>query len=199
MSNFFGADVEQLRSLGQEIAQRAQELNAVAARMTARVDEVSWTGPDGQRFKTRWAAELAVDLRRVAARMEDAAQAALSNAREQEEKSGGRVGSRKAPPFATTFPEPIVRGGPSDGEQPAEDPSREGSLPRFIPDVRDAEYKEGRDYVVVDGESVRVRTDPADPTRSYIELDGRQVEPGDADWPPLSPRRFIPGSVAESQ
>lgn len=89
MNSFFGADVEQLRALAQEILHRSGEMSATAARLSIRIEEVPWYGPDGQRFKSRWSTELAVDLKRVAARMEEAAQAALANAREQEETSGG--------------------------------------------------------------------------------------------------------------
>jgi len=167
VSSFYGADVEQLRALAQEILHRSGEISAATARLSSRIDDVSWSGPDGQRFKARWATELAVDLKRVAMRMEEAAQAALSNAREQEEKSGGVATSRPAP-------------------QPSTQP-----LPGIM---RDMEYREGRDYFTIDGKSVPVIDDPADGSPPYIEVDGRRISRGDPDWPPqpTERRRSVP-------
>jgi len=161
MSNFYGADVEQLRALAQEILYRAQEVSAAASRLSARIDDVHWSGPDGERFKARWASELRLDLKRVSTRMEDAAQSALANAREQEEKSSGASSSNPAPP-----PSPAKPG-----------------LPPGI--ARDMAYREGRDYVWVNGERVSVQDNLADTLPPYIEIDGRRIYSGDADWPPL--------------
>ncbi len=89
MAGFYGADVEQLRSLGGELSRQATALESIVSRLTPKVEQVSWTGPDAQRFLDDWHARLAVLLRKVAEELQGASQRALQNATAQEDASNG--------------------------------------------------------------------------------------------------------------
>ena len=162
MAGFFGADVEQLRQLATALTQRADEVLAVRARIDARIAALSWRGPDATRFVSDWNDRLSNDLLRAANGLSAAADAAIANARQQEEISGGAGGGGGAVPTPggsgrgpmpvpdSTLPHPIenpppgvpgVRGVPEMSELPTLDPN-------LI--ARDMEYRWGRDYLLLD-------------------------------------------------
>ena len=98
-SGFFGADVEQLRQLSRSLAQHAEELQSIRARLGSRVEAVSWLGPDADRFRGDWNERLAVSLSAAARALNEASNQAETNARQQEQASGSAAGSPSLPPI----------------------------------------------------------------------------------------------------
>jgi uncharacterized protein YukE len=97
--SFYGADVEQLRALSAELRQRSEELEAILARLSSRIEHVAWRGPDADRLRSEWQGSHVVAVRRAVRLLQDASGQALDNARQQDETSRGRAGS---PSAATT-------------------------------------------------------------------------------------------------
>lgn len=88
MAGFIGADIEQLRALGNELTRQAEELESVISRLTSRITSVDWRGPDAQRFTSDWHDRLAGMLRSAATLFRDAAAKVMEDARQQESASG---------------------------------------------------------------------------------------------------------------
>jgi hypothetical protein len=91
MSNLYGADVDQLRQLSSELAQQAEQLGSAASRVSGRVDNTAWRGPDAEGFRADWKGQHAATIRAAQQQLQDASAQALANAKAQEEASG--VGS----------------------------------------------------------------------------------------------------------
>ena len=89
MSGVYGADVEQLRRLGRELTQQAEQLDSILGRLSAGIDAVHWSGPDAARFRESWRADLSPKLRSASRHLADAGGASISNAAGQEAVSGG--------------------------------------------------------------------------------------------------------------
>jgi len=90
--SFFGADVDQLRQLSRSLAQNAEQIQAITTRLSPRIDSTGWRGPDADRFRGGWNEELAPSLRAATRALEDASGLAETNARQQEQASGGGSG-----------------------------------------------------------------------------------------------------------
>ncbi len=188
MSGFYGADVEQLRALGRELAVHADLVRSISARLTSRVETVAWLGPDAQRFRAEWASRLSTDLKRVASELTAAADKANKNATEQEVISSGSGGVRANSPETGTPPwAPGTQPQPVRVEPQPEEPRARHFDPRLA--LRDAAYMEGRDWFLIDGQRVGVNHNWDDPTLTFIEVDGRRIYVGDPDWPPPPARQ----------
>jgi len=83
----WGADVEQLRTLGSKLEQGATDIDSQRASLTSALNNVEWHGPDATRFKEQWNGELSTMLRRVAEALNEAGQKAKRNAEEQSSAS----------------------------------------------------------------------------------------------------------------
>ena len=135
MSNFFGADVDQLRELGRQLTEQADAVDGTVARLSARISGVAWHGPDAQRFTSNWNDRLAVDLRRVSEGLRASGSAAQLNAKDQHEtSSGSSAGASGGSGGGVVAPVPAEL--PTDGEAvtlPAilpEDLPKPGFMPR---------------------------------------------------------------------
>ena len=92
MSNLYGADVDQLRQLSRELAQQAEPLGSAASRVSGRVDNTAWRGPDAEGFRADWKGQHAATIRAAQQQLQDASAQALANAKAQEEASGASSG-----------------------------------------------------------------------------------------------------------
>lgn len=106
MSNMYGADVEQLRLLGREFSQQAEQLEAIIGRISGRVDNAGWRGPDAEGFRSNWRSQLTVSIRSAMHILQDGSSQAIANAKQQEEASGGSAGGSigTSPWGSTTVP-----------------------------------------------------------------------------------------------
>jgi uncharacterized protein YukE len=87
MAGMWGANVEDLRGLGQTLQQKADEIRTTMNTLNTQVQGVSWEGPDAQQFKgSDWPAAQ-TQLTNVAQVLTDAGQKATQNAQAQEQTS----------------------------------------------------------------------------------------------------------------
>jgi len=107
--SFFGADVEQLRSLSTELRHQSDELESIASRLSTRIEQVTWRGPDADRFRSDWQGSHLAALRRAVRLLQEAAGQALDNARQQEDTSQGGGGG-----VAGGLPFPVHDAGSDD-------------------------------------------------------------------------------------
>lgn len=87
MSVTHGADVEALRASARELADAAQALLSANVRLTYRVHDVRWNGPDAARFRAAWESEYSPQLSQVSAALHRAATEVLEQAADQERAS----------------------------------------------------------------------------------------------------------------
>lgn len=97
MSNLYGADVDQLRQLSRELAQQAEQLGSAASRVSGRVENMAWRGPDADGFRSDWKGQHAATIRAAQQQLQDASAQALANAKAQEEASGASSGGTSLP------------------------------------------------------------------------------------------------------
>ena len=92
-SGYFGADVAQLRELGERITASAGELES-AQRLLGQclVTTTQWKGPDAAGFRGDWAGSHQPQMARVASALHAAAQALRANADQQERASAADGG-----------------------------------------------------------------------------------------------------------
>lgn len=87
MAGYWGANVEDLRGLGQTLQQKADEIRTTMNTLNSQVQGVTWEGPDAQQFKgSDWPAAQ-TQLNNVAQVLTDAGQKAQQNAQQQEQAS----------------------------------------------------------------------------------------------------------------
>lgn len=103
MSGMYGADVAQLRALGETLAQGAGTLESILGQVGSQVVEVWWSGPSGDQFVEEWHTQHTSSLREAIAALEDAGRKAIANADAQERTSneldgGGGSGGGYASP-----------------------------------------------------------------------------------------------------
>ena len=65
MQDLTGMDIAQVRALSRQLAAEADDIWADVTQVTARLRDVSWAGPDRDRFGGEWEGQVA-GLRRVA-------------------------------------------------------------------------------------------------------------------------------------
>src|SRR5690625_2352494 len=87
MSVTHGADVEALRASARELADAAHGLLTISIRLTARVWDVRWNGPDAARFRVAWEEEYAPQLGQVCRALNEAASHITEQAADQERAS----------------------------------------------------------------------------------------------------------------
>jgi hypothetical protein len=83
----WGADVEQLRTLGSKLQHGATEIDQQRTNLTNLLNNTEWRGPDADRFKEQWNGEHTTMLNKVAEALKDAGQKAKRNAEEQSNAS----------------------------------------------------------------------------------------------------------------
>jgi hypothetical protein len=85
----WGADVEQLRTLGSRLQQGADVIESQRSNLTALLDNTQWLGPDADKFKEQWRGEHTTRLNQVAEALKDASNRAKQNADQQFQASQG--------------------------------------------------------------------------------------------------------------
>lgn len=87
MSNFVGMDVQAVRTLAQQLSSDAEEIDQIASKLTSQLDGTQWVGSDASSFRDSWNGSYRQQLATVVNALRDAAQAATSNANQQDEAS----------------------------------------------------------------------------------------------------------------
>ncbi|MET1089368.1 MAG: hypothetical protein ABWY04_19975 [Arthrobacter sp.] len=85
----WGADVDQLRQLGNKLKSGASEIEAQRSTLTKALDSVNWLGPDADKFKGEWQSTHATLLTKVAEALREAGTKATQNAEQQTQASQG--------------------------------------------------------------------------------------------------------------
>ena len=83
----WGADVNQLKTLGTKLQAGSQEIDKQKSLLTKVLDSTQWMGPDAQKFRNEWNGEHVAALTRVSQALQQASQQANRNATEQESAS----------------------------------------------------------------------------------------------------------------
>ena len=83
----WGADVQELRELGNKLQQGSQEISRTKSQLTSQVNSVDWKGPDAEAFKNDWSGEHTAALTKVIQALEEAGRKAKANANAQESTS----------------------------------------------------------------------------------------------------------------
>jgi len=91
-----GADVDQLRSLGERMRSAADQLDALCRRTRSQLFGSPWDGREAENFRSRWEAELQPLLHRAAADMREAADLLNREAQEQLLASGATAGAPRS-------------------------------------------------------------------------------------------------------
>ena len=79
----WGADVDQLKTLGTKLTTGADAIEAQKNELSSRLDTVQWTGPDAQKFRDEWSGTHMVSLAKVVDALRTAGTRATRNAEEQ--------------------------------------------------------------------------------------------------------------------
>ena len=83
----WGADVEQLRTLGTKLQHGANEIEQQKNNLNTLLNSTQWMGPDADAFKQQWSGEHMSQLTRVAESLKEASQKATRNAQQQSDAS----------------------------------------------------------------------------------------------------------------
>jgi len=84
----WGLNVEQVKAFGNQLEQKAGDIENILTTLTSALEGTEWTGPDSERFRSDWSGQYSNALRQVAQGLKDTAQRARQNAQEQETASG---------------------------------------------------------------------------------------------------------------
>jgi hypothetical protein len=85
----WGADVEQLRQLGNKLQSGASEIETQKSTLTKLLHSTDWRGPDADKFKGEWDGQHATMLTKVAEALKQAGTQATRNAEQQSQASHG--------------------------------------------------------------------------------------------------------------
>lgn len=83
----WGADVEQLRTLGTKLQAGASEIEQQRTNLSRLLDSTTWEGPDAKHFRSEWAGTHTSALNQVIQALKDAGTKATKNANEQDQAS----------------------------------------------------------------------------------------------------------------
>lgn len=85
--SFTGMDISQVRQLGQQLTQKAEEIETIMSTLTSALQGAQWVGTDRTNFESDWNGQYCTSLRTVATGLRDAATRANANADQQEQAS----------------------------------------------------------------------------------------------------------------
>jgi hypothetical protein len=115
MSGFWGADVEAVRAHATACGRAAGRVEGLLGACAALVDGVEWTGPDADRFRERWSAEVRPLLERAISDLRADGEELDGHAEEQDGASGeapvgpaAPLGPGPALPLGPTLPLPPI-------------------------------------------------------------------------------------------
>ena len=83
----WGLDVEQVRQLGSQLNNQADQIQQIVSTLTNTLNNTQWTGPDAQQFHSEWNGLHVTALRNVIQALHDAGGKAIANATAQESAS----------------------------------------------------------------------------------------------------------------
>jgi hypothetical protein len=83
----WGADVNQLKTLGSKLQAGSQEIDNQRSMLTKVLEGTQWMGPDADKFRNDWNGEHVAALTRVSQALQQASQQAARNAADQESAS----------------------------------------------------------------------------------------------------------------
>ena len=83
----WGADVEQLRTLGTKLQAGASTIEQERSNLTRLLDSTVWKGPDANAFRSEWSGTHTSALNQVIQALRDAGHKATKNANEQDQAS----------------------------------------------------------------------------------------------------------------
>lgn len=83
----WGLDVEQVRQLGSQLNNQAEQIQQIVSTLTNTLNNTQWTGPDAQQFHNEWTSQHVPALRNVVQALRDAGGKATANAAAQESAS----------------------------------------------------------------------------------------------------------------
>lgn len=87
MGTFTGMDIASVRTLGQQLQSRADEIRTLTQQLTGQIESTAWVGPDRDQFHGDWTGQHTAALTTVVTGLENASARALRNADEQEQAS----------------------------------------------------------------------------------------------------------------
>lgn len=93
---FFGADIEQLRTLSKSMGQSGTRLKSVESNVNSLVQSAAWKGADADKFRSEWTSSLRPMLNISSSALQQQSQLLLTHASEQE-KASGAEGSAPSP------------------------------------------------------------------------------------------------------
>lgn len=83
----WGQDIGEVRQLANQLTTKAEEIQGIMTQLNTRINQVHWTGPDADKFKSDWNGQHVSQLKTVISALRDAGQRAQRNASEQEQTS----------------------------------------------------------------------------------------------------------------
>jgi hypothetical protein len=83
----WGADVDQLRELGNKLNAGANEIDSQRNLLNSALDNTQWEGPDADRFKEQWRGEHTSKLKQISEALREAGNRAKQNAEQQTQAS----------------------------------------------------------------------------------------------------------------
>jgi uncharacterized protein YukE len=82
-----GMNVTEVRALGAQLKQAAQEVTSMINALNGKIVNTSWVGPDASRFKDQWWPEHRAHLQKMSTDLAGFGDSANNNAAEQESTS----------------------------------------------------------------------------------------------------------------
>ena len=83
----WGADVDQLRQLGNKLKAGAENIEQQRSQLKGALDGTDWKGPDADKFRSEWDSQHASNLKKVADALREAGDRAQKNAEQQQQAS----------------------------------------------------------------------------------------------------------------
>lgn len=80
-----GMNIAEVRALGLQLQERAQQIQELVSQLDGAVNGVRWVGPDANTFKGTWWPQHSQTLRAASEQLHGLGQSALNNAEEQEQ------------------------------------------------------------------------------------------------------------------
>ncbi|MGO1225932.1 MAG: WXG100 family type VII secretion target [Brachybacterium sp.] len=82
-----GMNVEEVRRMSAQLRDAAEEITRIEQELTSGLEEVDWTGPDADRFRSQWSGEMVPALQQIMNSVNDLGDTADRNAAEQDATS----------------------------------------------------------------------------------------------------------------
>lgn len=83
----YGMDIDKARKLAGFVKLHADDVNALAAQIQKRIDELDWFGPDAEKFRAESLPRLSQNLKAIGTAAVGLADESERNARDQEDVS----------------------------------------------------------------------------------------------------------------